>query len=140
MATATNGVFLGFIWDKAVTLNSDEDITTNQNGVLSEYGEFFPTDPGLVALTTKTNAGAGLGQIMVPVIGLYTDRNHDGVIDTSFSGPDFCTPSRPFQFWFNDDNDSGDTGGNDIPGYAAETHDGIPNGVSGVVNGTPRFD
>ena len=59
MATATNGVFL-VIWDKAVTLNSDEDITTNQNGVLSEYGEFFPTDPGLVALTTKTNAGAGL--------------------------------------------------------------------------------
>ena len=58
------------------------------------------------------------------------------MIDTSFSGPDFCTPSRPFQFWFNDDNDSGDTGGNDIPGYAAETHDGIPNGVSGVVNGT----
>ena len=128
--------FLGLYWDKAVTLNSDEDITTNQNGVLSEYGEFFPTDPGLVALTTKTNAGAGLGQIIVPVIGLYTDRNHDGVIDTSFSGPDFCTPSRPFQFWFNDDNDSGDTGGNDIPGYAAETHDGIPNGVSGVVNGT----
>ena len=67
-------------------------------------------------LTTKTNSSGGYGTVEVPVIGLYANRNHDGVIDTSFSGPDFCTPSRPFQFWVNDDNDSGDTGGDDIPG------------------------
>ena len=71
----------------------------------------------------------------MPVIGLYADVNHDGLIDTSFSGPDFATPARPFRFWVNDNNDSGDTAGNDIPGYPAVL-DQAPNGLSGVVNGT----
>jgi hypothetical protein len=86
-------------------------------------------------LTTKTNSSGGYGTVEVPIIGLYADRNHDGVIDTSFSGPDFCTPSRPFRFWVNDDNDSGDTGGDDIPGEPALMGQ-VPNGVSGTVNGT----
>jgi hypothetical protein len=128
----------GFIeqyFDKALVVNSSGDLTTNQTGVLSEYGEFFPTDPGTVVITTKTNSDGTNGSLTVPVIGLYTDRNHDGVINTSFSGPDFCTPSHPFQFWVNDDNDSGDTGGDDIPGEPASV--GVtPNGLSGVVNGT----
>ncbi len=127
----------GFIeqyFDKALVVDSDGTITTNETGVLSEYGEFFPTDPGSVVLTTKTNSDGSNGIVSVQVIGLYADRNHDGIIDTSFSGPDFCTPSRPFQFWVNDDNDSGDTGGDDIPGEPAMNHQ-TPNSVSGIVNG-----
>jgi pimeloyl-ACP methyl ester carboxylesterase len=126
--------FLEQYFDHSHSWNFINGQVTNQLGVLSEYGEFFPTDPGLAVLTTKTNSG-GYGTLDVPVIGLYADRNHDGVIDTSFSGPDFCTPARPFQFWVNDDNDSGDTGGDDIPGEPASLGL-IPNGVSGTVNGT----
>jgi hypothetical protein len=128
----------GFIeqyFDSASALNDSGAPTTNQTGILSEYGEFFPTDPGAVELTTKTNADGDSGSVEVQVIGLYADRNHDGVIDTRFSGPDFCTPSRPFQFWFNDDDDSGDTAGDDIPGRPASVGK-TPNGVSGMVNGT----
>ncbi len=127
----------GFIeqyFDKAYMRDNFGDVTTNQTGVLSEYGEFFPTDPGAVVLTTKTNVDGTNGSVNVQVIGLYTDRNHDGTIDTSFSGPDFCTPARPFQFWVNDDNDSGDTGGDDVPGEPAAKHQ-VPNGLSGIVNG-----
>ena len=119
---------------RRMVVDSDGTITTNETGVLSEYGEFFPTDPGSVVLTTKTNSDGSNGIVSVQVIGLYADRNHDGIIDTSFSGPDFCTPSRPFQFWVNDDNDSGDTGGDDIPGEPAMNHQ-TPNSVSGIVNG-----
>ena len=110
-------------------------VTSNETGVLSEYGEFFPTDPDGVVLTTKANAEGGHGSVDVQVIGLYADRNHDGVIDTRFAGPDFCTPSRPFRFWVNDDNDSGDDQGDGIPGEPASKRL-TPNGLSGHVNGT----
>ena len=109
-------------------------LTTNQTGVLSEYGEFFPTDPGTVLLTTKTNADGVQGQVAVQVVGLFADVNHNGPIDTSFSGPDACTPARPFRFWVNDDDDYGDVGGDDIPGLPAATG-GVPNGLSDQVNG-----
>jgi hypothetical protein len=115
-------------------LDSSGAMTTNQTGILSEYGDFFPTNPGTVALTTKTNFDGSRGSINIPVIGLYTDRNHDGIIDTSFTGPDFCTPATPFRFWVNDDNDAGDIDGDDVPGEPAANHQ-IPNGLSGQVNG-----
>jgi hypothetical protein len=44
--------------------------------------------------------------------------NHDGVLDLSYAGPDQTSPARPFRFWANDDQDSGDFGGNyGVPGY-----------------------
>ena len=57
------------------------------------------------------------------------------MIDPSFGSPDFTSPAHPFRFWINDNNDSGNTGGNDIPGYPA-TMKQTPNGLSGHINGT----
>ena len=37
-------------------------------------------------------------------------------MDFSYFGPDQTSSSRPFRFWINDDTDSGDYGGNGIPG------------------------
>jgi hypothetical protein len=127
--------YLQQYFDKAYTLDTYGDRSTNQTGILSEYGDFFPTDPGIVVLTTKTNFDGTQGSLNVPVIGLYTDRNHDGIIDTSYTGQDFCTLATPFRFWVNDDNDSGDTGGDDVPGEPASLGQ-IPNGLSGNVNGS----
>jgi hypothetical protein len=123
--------YLEQYFDKAFLADANGFITTNQTGVLCEYGEFFPTEPGLVYFTTRANAYSAPGSNAVPVIGLFTDGNHDGVIDTHFSGPDFATPARPFRFWVNDDDDSGDTEGSDIPGDAS----GVPNGMDGHING-----
>ncbi len=133
-STNTPG-FLEQYFDNSYSWNFINGNTTNQLGVLSEYGEFFPTDPGMAVLTTKTNLDGTYGVLQVPVIGLYVDRNHDGVMDTRFSGPDFCTPARPFRFWVNDDNDSGDTGGDDIPNYNA-LHGMTNNGLTKQVNGS----
>jgi hypothetical protein len=127
--------YLEQYFDKAYLADTNGNPTTTQTGILSEYGEFFPTEPGTVFLTTRSNAYSPPGTNTIQVIGLFTDANHDGTIDTRFSGPDFTSPTRPFRFWVNDDNDSGDTGGDDIPGEPAA--DGkIPNGASGQINGT----
>jgi hypothetical protein len=126
--------FLGQYFDKAYLADSDGNIDTNQpTGILSEYGEFFATDAGKTFLTTKQD-GSNQGQFPIYSIGLYTDANHDGTIDTRFGSPDFTSPAHPFHFWINDNNDSDDTKGNDIPGYPA-TVEQTPNGMSGHVNG-----
>lgn len=80
--------------------------TTNTTGVLSEYGEFLPTEPGRVVLTTKTNAAGGeMGECLVNVIGLAVDANRDGTNDLHLGGPDATSAERPFAFWVNNDTD-----------------------------------
>jgi pimeloyl-ACP methyl ester carboxylesterase len=93
--------------------------TTNETGLLSEYGEFLPTQPGLNLLRTKpdlTQTNNLQGQCPLHVIALATDVNRDGVIDSSFGGPDFTSLWQPFRFWVNDCNDMGDDYGSGIPG------------------------
>jgi hypothetical protein len=127
--------FLEQYFDQAYLADSSGNINTNQpTGILSEYGEFFATDAGKTFLTTKRD-GSNQGQFPIYTIALATDVNHDGVIDPSFGSPDFTSSAHPFRFWVNDNNDSGDTGGNDIPGYPA-TQNRTPNGLTGQVNGT----
>lgn len=93
-------------FDKAFLADTNGNITTNQTGILSEYGDFFPTQPGKVFLTTKADAATGtLGTNVVNVIKLQLDVNHDGIMDTTFAGPDNTSAERPFEFWVNDDND-----------------------------------
>ena len=93
-------------FDKAYTADTNGNATTNQTGILSEYGEFFPTKPGQVILTTKPDGDLGtVGQCTVNVIGLSYDANHDGTIDTGFAGSDATSASNPYTFWCNNNYD-----------------------------------
>jgi hypothetical protein len=92
-------------------------ITTNTTGVVSPYGDFFPTQPGDVAMITMpdyNNDPPGTG--VVRVIALDADANHDGVLDLSYTGPDFTSSSRPFRFWSATDDHAGDFGGTGLSG------------------------
>jgi len=90
----------------AVLADTNGNPTTNVTGILSPYGDFFPTQPGPVILTTMPDAATGAtGQVTLNVIKLQLDVNHDGVMDTSFAGPDNTSAARPFQFWLNNDYD-----------------------------------
>jgi hypothetical protein len=103
-STNTPG-YLEQYFDQSCSSNALSGQTTNQLGILSEYGEFFPTDPGLAVLTTKTNFDGAVGTLIVPVVGLYIDGNHDGAVDTSFSGPDSTSAQHPYVLWANNDYD-----------------------------------
>jgi pimeloyl-ACP methyl ester carboxylesterase len=82
-------------------------LTTNIAGIVSEYGSFFPTLPGQIALMTKPDPDQGnqQGQCFINVIRLSLDVNHDGIMDESYTGPDNTTADRPFQFWANNNYD-----------------------------------
>lgn len=134
----TNGssgrlAYLQHYFDKAFQVDANGQVTTNETGVLSEYGAFFATEPGLVALTTKPNLSGGPGPTCrVHVIALSVDANHDGRMEFAFGGPDHVTPQRPFRFWVNDDNDWAETGGDDVPGQKAPSGDALNDAVDGV--------
>ncbi len=99
--------YLGLYFDKAYKVNLDGTISTNQNGLLSEYGEYFPFEPGRVLLTTKPpSAGeTNTGSCLVHVIKLEVDANHDGTIDRTITGSDNTSYKKPFTFWVNNDDD-----------------------------------
>jgi hypothetical protein len=100
-------------------------VTTITTGVVSPYGDFFPTQPGMVAMVTMPDIDTGAqGTGVVRVVSLCADANHDGAMDFSYFGPDQTSPSRPFRFWINDDQDDGDYGGNGIPGQGVKA-DGV---------------
>ena len=99
--------------------------STNTTGVVSPYGDFFPTDPGAVGMVTMPDIDTSLQATnLVHVISLNVDANHDGTMNFSYNGPDFVSPSKPFRFWANDVNDAGDVGGDGIPGGNGSPPDG----------------
>jgi hypothetical protein len=101
-------------------------VTTNTTGVLSPYGDFFPTQVGQVALVTMPDINTGQqGTGAVDVISLNVDANHDGKMDFSYGGPDFASVSKPFRFWVNDVDDVGDDLGDGIPGAPGSIGDGL---------------
>lgn len=113
--------YLGQYFEPDAFVMTNGNITTNMTGVVSPYGDFFPTQPGDVAMITMpdyNNDAQGTG--VVHVIALETDANHDGTMDSSYFGPDFTSTNRPFRFWIDDSTDSGDYGGNGIPGQGAQ--------------------
>jgi len=98
--------FLGQYFDKAYTVGTNGMATTNLAGLLSPYGDFFPTEPGPSALVTLPDLETGeRGTCTVHVIKIQLDVNHDGVMDLSFGGPDNTSQARPFRFWVNNDYD-----------------------------------
>lgn len=99
--------YLEQYFDKAYKLDTNGLATTNETGVLSPYGEFFPTEPGPAALVTMPDIETGeRGTGVVNVIKLQLDVNHDGVMDLTFGGPDNTSASHPFRFWVNNDFDA----------------------------------
>ncbi len=72
---------------------------------------------------------------------LGVDFDRDGVINTSRAGdnPDRELARRklPWFFWINDDNDAGETDGNDIPGGGANAQDAVVNGTRDLVDFFP---
>jgi len=98
--------YLEQYFDRADTIGTNGAATTNSAGLLSPYGEFFPTQPGPAALVTLPDIETGqCGTGVVNVIKLQLDVNHDGVMDLSFGGPDNTSQCRPFVFWINNDDD-----------------------------------
>ena len=92
-------------------------VTTNTTGVVSPYGDFFPTQPGMVAMVTMPDIDTGQqGTGVVRVVGMNADANHDGILDPSYAGPDFTSSSRPFRFWSATDDHAGDFGGTGLSG------------------------
>ena len=118
----TNGssskfAYLGQYFATNAFVISNGVVTTNTTGIVSPYGDFFPTQAGAVAMVTMPDINTGSqGTGVVRVISLCADANHDGIMDTSYAGPDFVSASKPLRFWCANDNNVGDYGGNGVPG------------------------
>jgi hypothetical protein len=98
--------FLGQYFTNAFVMGSDGLPTSNPTGVLSPYGNFFATEPGQALLLTMPDADSGeQGFCQVSCFSLQLDKNHDGVMDTTFSVPDTTSASSPFVFWANNNFD-----------------------------------
>jgi hypothetical protein len=92
--------YLGQYFDKAYQIDGNGNVTTNSAGAISPYGELVANAVGPVALVTMTNWGENVhGTGVVQVVKLVLDVNHDGIMDTSVSGPDNTSASSPYVFW-----------------------------------------
>ncbi len=95
------------------------DPTSVSGAILSEYGDFFPMQPGQFTLKTKADGGQQ-GQCTVYAISLNVDANHDNYMDLTYGGPDTTSATTPMEFWINNDNDG--TGvGEDSPVLGKKT-------------------
>jgi hypothetical protein len=103
----TNGypgifAYLGQYFDKACQMDANNNATTNSAGILSPYGDFFPTVPGPAALLTMPDVDTGQrGTGVVYCASMDVDKNHDGVMDLSWNGPDATSQSSPDVVWVN---------------------------------------
>ena len=97
--------YIAQYFDKAFKANPDGSASSVETGVLSEYGEFFPTEPGRAILKTKLDSGQQ-GQCTVHVIKLELDANHNGIMESSFFAADNTSEAKPFVFWINNDTDA----------------------------------
>jgi hypothetical protein len=119
-SSPTKYAYLGQYFTNAVMLDSSGNITTNSAGILSPYGEFFPTQSGQAALITMPDTDTGQqGTGVVDIVSLNADANHDGTMNLTYNSPDSVSSSKPFRFWANDDTDWSDTTGTGIPGQGA---------------------
>jgi hypothetical protein len=101
----TKPVYVAQYFYKAYKVNATGNVTTNETGVLSPYGDFLPTESGPTALVTMPASDGQRGTGIVQVVSLQLDANHDGNMDLSFYGPDYT----PGKYWpYIGDNGSGD--------------------------------
>jgi hypothetical protein len=113
--------YLGQYFTNAYEINTNGNVTTNQTGILSPYGDFFPTYPGPVALVTMPDPDTGTqATTTVYCVSLALDANHDGNMDLNFGGTDVTSPLKPYVFWCNNNFDRWD---NDFPFDTPEQDD-----------------
>jgi hypothetical protein len=67
----------------------------------SRSADFTPTQIGKVIITTKPDASGNYGEVVVYVIDMQVDANHDGVIDNR----DLTSVDNPMVFWVNNNFD-----------------------------------
>jgi len=119
--------YLEQYFEGAFTIGPDGLPTTNRAGVLSKLGDFVPLVPGPAALITEPDYHSPVqGTATVHVISMAVDRNHDGIMDLSFTGDDATFWQRPFRFWINNDRDT--QSGTDKPSF------GFPNWDNGMID------
>ncbi len=111
--------YLGQYFDQAYTEDTNGVATTTPTGIRSPYGNFFATEPGPAALMTMPDVDTGArGTCTVYCVSIVLDKNHDGIMDTSFNGPDATSQASPMEFWVNSGNDKPGSGTNldkDLP-------------------------
>ena len=105
--------YLGQYFDKAFRVDTNGMVTTNTTGVLSPYGDFFPTESGRAALVTMPDVDSGArGTGIVYCVALQVDKNHDGIMDATFNSPDKTSQASPMVCWVNNGYTVAGTGGN----------------------------
>jgi hypothetical protein len=103
--------YLGQYFTNAFEMETNGNVTTNITGVLSPYGNFFPTQPGPVALVTMPDLDTGeQGTCVVHCVSLNVDKNHDGTMDLTLNGADATSQSSPMNFWINNGDDGAGIG------------------------------
>ncbi len=81
-------------------------------------------------------------EVMFPKPTLAVDADRNGTIELpAINADDATSAENPYRFWVNDDDDSGDMGGDDIPGKTAGANyaDGIVNGTRDLIDFFPIF-
>lgn len=101
--------------ENGAVVNLDEKLAS------SGWKDVFPqyiTESGVIlAAATKTQDQTLHGVMLVPM-GIAVDANRDGEIQMG-SSVDKTTQNKPYRFWVNDDNDSGDE---DHPGSSIQDY------------------
>ncbi len=107
------------------------DIATciNNDNVIGATG--FVQPPSGETVSTHHSATLLIPAEIVP------DWNRDGVINSEDEG--IISSRNPLRFWINDDNDNGDTGGDDIPGDVGNGYDQTVNGLRDLLDFCPLY-
>lgn len=127
------------------TLAQNSYVAMPMSGISLPEGyssSFLTVKPGDTALQVGNliHGGNAVPAIFVPAE-LRPDANRDGIITLSRMPDDpdrlLAEQKLPWYFWVNDDNDSGETDGNDIPGEGSNGRDSAVNGVRDLVDFFP---
>ena len=136
-SSPTKYAYLGqYFLTNAYLLDTNGVATTNSAGILSPYGEFFPTAPGAATLVTMPDIDPPYQQAtcVVQIVKMQLDANHDGNMDLSFNGPDTTSPSQPYVFWCNNNFDRWHT----VDGADSEQDDLLQGEDGGTLNLDPN--
>ncbi|HEY0864719.1 MAG TPA: alpha/beta hydrolase [Lacunisphaera sp.] len=131
-------------FESTPTLAQNSYVARSTNSIaLSEgYSTNLRVVPGDKALQLGNlfDAGSAVPAIFAPAE-IRPDADRDGIITLSRRADDpdrlLAEKKLPWYFWVNDDDDSGETDGTDIPGDGSNGRDGSVNGVRDLIDFFP---